>query len=247
VRARAILRSAHGTAKAHGAVLVAEMTPLDEMSPANAASTVTAIVVREREGKPFQEGNAAGAGRGSSLERIEIDPEPAPGTSESAWAATRRNVRRRASHLQCKRRRELELLYGYDHVVKVVRRVPDGQHCSRRDGSLKCKPGCLGCLHKREELARGETGKPRVVKAVSSGVKVEIVAWALATAWADYFESTGEDGVLNATAFREKASGFDLKALGKAQQEDRARPRAPWDPIAHLASLPGVKPTNGTP
>jgi len=63
---------------------------------------------------------------------------------------------------------------------------------------------------------------------VSSAVRVEVVAWASATAWAEMFERAGDP--LKAAALREKASGHGLKALGLAERESAARDAA--DPVA---------------
>jgi hypothetical protein len=56
---------------------------------------------------------------------------------------------------------------------------------------------------------------------VSSGVKVEIVAWARATAWAEVYDLAGDP--VTAEAFAEKASAHGLKALGIGEREAKAR------------------------
>ncbi|HEY6461674.1 MAG TPA: hypothetical protein VIY73_16010, partial [Polyangiaceae bacterium] len=72
---------------------------------------------------------------------------------------------------------------------------------------------------RRREL-EVQTGGP-----VSSAVKVELVAWARATAWAEMYDRAGD--AVKAVAFAEKASGHGLKALGIAEREAAARPRGP--------------------
>ncbi len=62
---------------------------------------------------------------------------------------------------------------------------------------------------------------------VSSAVKVELVAWARATAWAELYDRAGD--ATKAAALAEKASGHQLKAIGISEREAMARPRTPVD------------------
>ncbi len=165
-----IIRTAHGNAAAHGAILVAENPPLDEWPPPDAARTAQGLAVRTARGRPVQKGNTAASGRGPSLTRIVSDAD-APDEQ--------RRVHRKATSLKSKRERELSVQYGGP---------------------------------------------------VSSGVKVELVAWARAVAWAEHFDRHGDP--VRAAALAEKASGHQLKAIGIAEREAAARPRAPVDPLA---------------
>jgi hypothetical protein len=70
---------------------------------------------------------------------------------------------------------------------------------------------------------------------VSSAVKVELVAWARATAWAEMYDRAGLTAA--SVAFAEKASGHGMKALGLAERESEARPKATTDPAAAEAEL----------
>lgn len=72
-----------------------------------------------------------------------------------------------------------------------------------------------------------QTGGP-----VSSAVKVELVAWARASAWAELYDRAGDP--VRSAALAEKASAHGLKALGLAEREAAARPR-------------GLNPAIGTP
>ena len=163
-----ILRSAHGTAAACGAVLVAEAPVLDELPPPNASRTADGLALRRVRGRPFRVGNTAASDRGSSLTRI----TPHDGAAcDPDSPDERRRARRKATSLQGQRRRELEV----------------------------------------------HTGGP-----VSSAVRVELVAWARATAWADLYDRAGDH--VKAATFAEKASGHGLKALGIAEREAAARP-----------------------
>lgn len=102
--------------------------------------------------------------------------------------------------------------------------VPDSPEERRR---ARRKAASLAGRRRRElDVMAGGT--------VSSAVMVEIVAWASATAWADVYERAGD--AVKATAFREKASAFGLKALGLAEREAAVRPPRVeedddrWDP-----------------
>jgi hypothetical protein len=97
-----------------------------------------------------------------------------------------------------------------DDGVVCVPDSPDERRRARR------KAASLAGTRRRE--LQVQTGGP-----VSSAVRVELVAWASATAWADVWERAGD--VFKATALREKASAFGLKALGYAEREAKARPR----------------------
>lgn len=68
---------------------------------------------------------------------------------------------------------------------------------------------------------------------VSSAVKVELVAWARATAWADYYDRAGD--AAKAAVLAEKASGHGLKAIGIAEREAEGRARN-TGPAAQLAA-----------
>jgi hypothetical protein len=75
---------------------------------------------------------------------------------------------------------------------------------------------------------------------------------ALQLAWSRFFSdlaaTTGDVALaLSASKLADASRNNLLSAHELAAKEAQARPRAPWDPIAHLASLPGAKPTNGTP
>lgn len=159
----AIIRTAHGAAADGGAILVAELAPLDELPPPDASRTVTGLAISVARGRPFQPGNRAAADRGSSLTRITVDPDA---TEERA------RVHRKAQSLVGQRRREMEVQHG---------------------GRL------------------------------SSAVRVELVAWARATAWADHFDRQGD--ATKAAALSEKASGHQLKAIGFAERDAASRPK----------------------
>ena len=60
---------------------------------------------------------------------------------------------------------------------------------------------------------------------LSSGVRVELVAWARNVAWAESFDRAGDP--LKAAALSEKASGHHLKAIGIAEREAAARANDP--------------------
>lgn len=81
------------------------------------------------------------------------------------------------------------------------------------------------------------------VVTVSAGVQVELVAWARAVAWADYYDRQGD--AVRAIAFGEKASGHGLKAMGIAEREAAAAlARAPAK--ANREKLAGIL-ASGTP
>jgi hypothetical protein len=162
-----IIRSAHGTAAAGGAILVAEAPPLDEL-PANAYATAEGLRVRAARGRPFQRGNSAAKGRGPSLTRSGVDP--------SVGDAARRSVARKAESL---------------------RRV---------------------CVREIAVAAGGD---------VSSAVRVEIAAWALATAWSRHAYDQGD--ARGGSQLAERASAHMLRATGLADRESRARPASPAD------------------
>jgi hypothetical protein len=78
---------------------------------------------------------------------------------------------------------------------------------------------------------------------ISSGVKVELVAWARATAWAELYDRAGD--ATKAAALSEKASGHQLKAIGIAEREALSRQASPGESFAALvakaiAADPGV-------
>jgi hypothetical protein len=87
---------------------------------------------------------------------------------------------------------------------------PDQRHKARRKAQSLVR-------QRRREL-EVQTGG-----AVSSAVRVELVAWARATAWAELYDRAGDS--VRSVAFAEKASGHGLKALGIAEREAAARPR----------------------
>ena len=157
-----LIHPAHGRAAEGGALLVAEATPLDEVRPLNAGDTATGLAVRKTRGRPFTKGNRAGADRGASLTRVNIDPE-AP--------EDRKRVGRRATSLKNQRASELTIQHG---------------------------------------------GMP-----ISSAVRVELVAWANATSWSDFFYRAGD--AIRGAALAEKASAHQLKAIGICEREAKAR------------------------
>lgn len=106
-----ILRTAHGEAAKHGALLVAECPPLDELPPLNADDTAEGLAIRQRRGRPFQKGNTAAAGRGPSLTRI----APEVDTPEE-----RRRIMRKAATLKNKRVRELCVEKGLESLSTAV-------------------------------------------------------------------------------------------------------------------------------
>jgi hypothetical protein len=101
-----ILRTAHGTAKDGGALLVAEVPPLDELKPLNPADTAVALAVRKANGRPYEKGNAAAKGKGPSVLLVNT----APDAPEEV-----RKLNRRASSLKNRRRIELSV----QHKCKV--------------------------------------------------------------------------------------------------------------------------------
>ena len=114
-----------------------------------------------------------------------------------------------------------------------------------RDDGVACDPDAPAerrrARRKAASLARArrheleiQTGGP-----ISSAVKVELVAWARATSWAELAARAGDD--VKAVAFAEKASGHGLKALGIAEREAKARPADPNDdPHARLLAELGT-------
>ena len=58
--------------------------------------------------------------------------------------------------------------------------------------------------------------------ALSSGVRVELVAWARNVSWAEHFDRQGDP--VAAAALAEKASAHQLKAIGHAEREAASRP-----------------------
>jgi hypothetical protein len=89
---------------------------------------------------------------------------------------------------------------------------PDAPEERRR---VRRKAASLAAWRRRE--LEEQAGGP-----VSSHVRVELVAWALATSWADHHDAGGDE--VKAAAFREKASSHGLKALGIAEREAAGRP-----------------------
>jgi hypothetical protein len=104
-----------------------------------------------------------------------------------------------------------------DEAVAADPRSPEAVRRARR------KAASLQRMRRRE--LEVQLGGP-----VSSGVKVELVAWARATAWAEIHESAGDP--LTAEAFAEKASAHGLKALGIGEREAKAREDAGGDDLA---------------
>jgi hypothetical protein len=107
-----------------------------------------------------------------------------------------------------------------------------------RDGGVPCDPDAPDerrrARRKAATLARVRRCELEIQMGgpVSSAVRVELVGWARATAWAELYDRAG-DGV-RSVAFAEKASGHGLKALGIAEREAAGRPRPPalrpWEP-----------------
>jgi hypothetical protein len=62
---------------------------------------------------------------------------------------------------------------------------------------------------------------------VTSAVRVELVAWARDTAWAEFYDRAGD--ALKASQLAEKASGHQLKATGLAEREGAVR-RGSYNP-----------------
>jgi hypothetical protein len=71
-------------------------------------------------------------------------------------------------------------------------------------------------VNQRRRELQAQHGAP-----VSSAVRVELVAWARATAYAEAYDRAG-DGV-KAAGLAEKASGHQLKAIAIAEREASAR------------------------
>jgi hypothetical protein len=198
-----LMRTAHGAAAAGGAIIVVERTPLDELpKPPNAERTEQALALRSETGRPFEEGNSAASARGPALTRIPCDPD-AP--------EEQRRVHRRAASLKAKRARELSVQYGFAPWSAPTRK--------KRPKGAPRAPRCAKIVR---PLARAD-GPP----SLSSAVLVELVAWARAAAWADFYDRAG-DGV-KAVALGEKASGHSLRAIGIAEREAAAIKRKPAD------------------
>jgi hypothetical protein len=85
-------------------------------------------------------------------------------------------------------------------------------------------------MHKRERELSTQYGGP-----VSSGVKVELRAWARATASADTLYREGKP--LESAALDEKASGHQLKALAIVEREAASRPKQLVDVMASIRAL----------
>jgi len=98
-----LLRSAHGTAAAGGAMLVVETPPLDELRPLNAEATAAGLALQKRRGKPLERGNMAAVGRAPSLAIIGYEKDAPP---------ERRQRNRKAASLQRRRVWELSIQYG---------------------------------------------------------------------------------------------------------------------------------------
>lgn len=87
-------------------------------------------------------------------------------------------------------------------------------------------------VHRKAASLKGRRERELSVQCggpVSSGVKVELVAWARDVAWAEHFDRLGD--AIKAAALAEKASGHQLKAIAIAEREAKARPAAndvPW-------------------
>lgn len=131
-----LIRAAHGTAAAGGAVLVVEQPPLDEVPAPNRADTVTGLAVRAARGRPFQPGNRAASDRGPSLTRINVD---------DAAPEAQRRIHRKAATLKGRRERELSVLHGGGPVSSAVktelvawaRNVAWAEHFDRAGDPLK--------------------------------------------------------------------------------------------------------------
>ena len=108
------------------------------------------------------------------------------------------------------------------HIGVLGPDAPDERRrVQRRAQSLKGK---------RDRELSVQTGGP-----LSSGVKVELKAWALASAWADHFYRAGE--AAEGAKLAEKASGHALKAIGLAEREANARDRNTPDEDSPLAII----------
>lgn len=106
------LRSAHGTARESGALIVVETPPIDEIKPATAEDTARGLRLAAKRGRPFEPGNSAGKANGPELTRTKRLPKKKPSKRETATYNERRNLRRKAKTLQDTRRRELAIEWG---------------------------------------------------------------------------------------------------------------------------------------
>ncbi len=72
---------------------------------------------------------------------------------------------------------------------------------------------------------------------ISTHVRVEVVAWARATAWSDFYFRAGD--AKEGARFAELASAHGLRAVGLAEREAKAQPKgaatpASGNPYPHL-------------
>lgn len=118
------IRTAHGAAAAHGAILVVEQPPLDEIPAIKRDPNATPLALppslpmalppkpKKGPGRKFDKGNKAAAGRGPSLTTVTQDPQ-AP--------ATQKSIQRKAASLKTKREQELVAECGFplSSAVKV--------------------------------------------------------------------------------------------------------------------------------
>lgn len=96
-RSPAILRTAHGNGG--DALLRAEVPPLDELSPLNAADAGQGNAVVNARGKPFERGNKAGANRKPGLALLGSPVETADPRYRRALRKAKSYMRRRATEL----------------------------------------------------------------------------------------------------------------------------------------------------
>lgn len=170
-----LVRSAHGAAAAGGALLVVECPPLDEIDgPSNAGPTSNPAALPPRRGRPFQRGNAAAAGRGSSLTRISA-PADAP--------EERRKVYRKATSLKRQRERELATLHGgtlscavRTELVAWARNVAWAEHYDRAgDPTKAAQLSEKASGHQLKAVALAE--REAAARAAAAGPVDPLAAW----------------------------------------------------------------------
>lgn len=91
------LRRAHG--KGAGAILRAEVRPLDEIPPPNAEDRDHALALAERRGRPFTRGNRAASGRRPALALLGVPLDASDPRYRAAMRKADRYRRRRVREL----------------------------------------------------------------------------------------------------------------------------------------------------
>lgn len=109
---------------------------------------------------------------------------------------------------------------------------------------LHRKAGALKRTRERELAVQHGGERP------STAVRVELVAWAKATAWAEFLESQSVSP-LKVAQLREKASAHQLKAIAIAEREAAARSRQvealePWIVVEASPSAEPAAPADPT-